>query len=562
MSTGDHDENETGKEDEDVMVLGDDSVVVTQDFVDELVQKASAECNLQSQVSRIKDKCFEKYGEKGAPITDPVEFRKLCHDAGATSIYEMILGAMATDRQTPGRRHLNEKRAVSIMYSLVYGQSQRANWFQVATARTLQGFGITSRGVETLRNMGYTAHPRTVNNANEGIAANHSETVRGFIEHAKENGHMVVIFIDDYHNIHAHRRTANTDTSQVINMATLLVKSFPSVDAISHATSPVNDSRPASSESLNNVLDENIDLLSKSYVSVMPDWMRAKFFDPESERHRLLIHDYQHEEIKHLRSMENCKLVDSLEMPLKSYDNFRSALSLLLDNGLSSYLQSFVVPLVGDWPAQFFVRQVVYNKEDPLSMCCKNIVPFIGPLHISLNSREMVLMKFHTIFAELYSFLFNAKKPLARKPKPWRISFLLEVAYGGWSLVRDEILAAFSNCKDVEYLTFLNLLDNYIPMTLCIYSLVFKSNMADEYYQSLFRFWVMFLVFRRRHYDKAPLIALSNVEYWKQVRHPIIISISSSLSAFDEYPVENFHSLLRARTTITDKAERIALKGK
>ena len=513
-------------------------------------------------MSKIKDKCFERYGEKGAPVTDPVEFRKLCCDAGATTIFKIILGAMATDRQTPERRQLNEKRAVSIIYSLVYGQSQRANWFQVATARTLKGFGVTTRGMETLRNMGFTAHPRTVNNANECISMNHSETVKDFFNNAAEKGHMVVIFIDDYHNIHAYRSTSNSEISQVINMATLLVKSSLSVEAISHATIPVNDSKPANLESLSSILDENIDLLSKSYVSVMPDWMRAKFFDPESERHRLLIHDYQQQEMKQLRSMDNCKLVDSLEMPLKSYDNFRSALSLLLDSGLSSYLESFVVPLIGDWPAQFFVRQVVYNKEDPLSLRCRNIVPFIGPLHISLNSREMVLIKFHALFAELYAFLFNAKKPLARKPKPWRIPFLLEVAYGGWSLVWDEILAAFSNCKDIEYLTFLNLLDNYIPTTLCIYSLVFKSNMADEYYQSLFRCWVMFLMFRRRHYDKAPLIALSNVEYWKQVGHPIIIAISSSLSAFDEYPVENFHSLLRARTTITDKADRISLKGR
>lgn len=67
-------------------------------------------------------------------------------------------------------------------------------------------------------------------------------------------------------------------------MATLLVKSFPSVDALSLATFPVNDSKPANLESLNKVLDENIDLLSKRYVSVMPGWMRAKFFDLESER--------------------------------------------------------------------------------------------------------------------------------------------------------------------------------------------------------------------------------------------------------------------------------------
>ena len=552
------DQGKTQQEDSDD---SDNVVTVTKQVFNDLVRKASTECDLQYQVSKIKDKCFERYGEKGAPVTDPVEFRKLCCDAGETTIFGIIPGAMATDRQTPERRQLNEKRSVSMIYSLVYGQPQRANWFQVATARTLKGFGV-SRGKETLRNMGFTTHPRTVSNANEGIAINHGETVRDFFNNAAEKGHMVVIFIDDYHNDHAHRRTSNSETSQVIDMATLLVKSFPGVEAISHATIPVNDSKPANLESLSSVLDENIDLLSKINVSAMPEWMRAKFFDPESERHRLLIHDYQQQEMKQLRSMENCKFVDSLEMPLKSYDNFRSALSLLLDSGLSSYLESFVVPLVGDWPAQFFVRQVVYNKADPLSLSCRNIVPFIGPLHISLNSREMVLIKFHALFAELYAFLFNAKKPLARKPKPWRISFLLEVAYGGWSLVRDEILAAFSNCKDIEYLTFLNLLDNCIPTTLCIYSLVFKSNMADEYYQSLFRCWIMFLMFRRRNYDKAPLIALSNVEYWKQVGHPIIISISSALSAFDEYPVQNFHSLLRARTTITDKADRISLKGK
>ena len=97
----------------------------------------------------------------------------------------------------------------------------------------------------------------------------------------------------------------------------------------------------------------------------MPDWMKAEFFDPESKRHRLFIHDYKR--MTQLRSMDNCKLVDSIEMPLKSYDNFRTALAILLENGLSSYLQRYVVPLVGDWPAQFFVRQVVYNKDDTLS---------------------------------------------------------------------------------------------------------------------------------------------------------------------------------------------------
>ena len=163
------------------------------------------------------------------------------------------------------------------------------------------------------------------------------------------------------------------------------------------------------------------------------------------------------------------------------------------------------------------------------------------------------------MFADLYAFLFHGKKRLAKKPKPWRISFPLEVLYGGWSIVRDEILGAFAHCKDIEFLTLVNLLDNYIPLVLCIYSVVFKNQMVDLYYDSMLRCWLMFLMFRRRHYDKALLIALSNIEYFRRISHPIIQALSSSLSAFDEYPVENFHSLLRARTKSHENASKVRL---
>ena len=105
----------------------------------------NARINLKSQVSKIKEKCFQIFGENGEQITDPARFKRLCNDAGATTIFETILEAMSTDRQTAERKKFIEKRAVSIIYSLVYGQSQRANWFQVATARTLRGFGLQVR---------------------------------------------------------------------------------------------------------------------------------------------------------------------------------------------------------------------------------------------------------------------------------------------------------------------------------------------------------------------------------------------------------------------------------
>ena len=113
----------------------------------------------------------------------------------------------------------------------------------------------------------------------------------------------------------------------------------------------------------------------------MPDWFQMKFFDPESQRHRLLIHNHRQQEMRPMRLMDGCKLVDCIELPLKSYADFVTAIKVILENGLSDYLESFVVPFIEDWPAQFYVRQMVYDEDNHLD----NIISFCGPLHISLN---------------------------------------------------------------------------------------------------------------------------------------------------------------------------------
>ena len=62
--------------------------------------------------------------------------------------------------------------------------------------------------------------------------------------------------------------------------------------------------------------------------------------------------------------------------------------------------------------------------------------------------------------------------------------------------MRDMILSVFCKCNDVQYLTLLNLLDNYVPLVLSIYSIVFKSNKYDLFFQSVLRCWAMFVVFK------------------------------------------------------------------
>ena len=122
------------------------------------------------------------------------------------------------------------------------------------------------------------------------------------------------------------------------------------------------------------------------------------------------------------------------------------------------------------------------------------------------------------------------------------------MCYGGWLLVRDAILSVFAKSKDIEFLTLVNLFDTYIPLCLSIYAVTLRNNKADLYYDSLVRCWLMFLMFRRRNYDKTLLIALSNMQYWKGLDHPLAEAITSTLVVFDEYPVENFHSVLAKKT--------------
>ena len=218
---------------------------------------------------------------------------------------------------------------------------------------------------------------------------------------------------------------------------------------------------PVQQEYVSKLIDVNMTGLSQSYATNMPDWVLAKYFDPEAERHRLLIHDYQQTEIKKMRSKENTKLVDSLYMPLKSYEDILLSFKHMLSNGLEIYLKDFLTPFMGDWLTQFFMRQLVYNfAEVSLPNIWENVVPLIGPLHISLNSRECVLKFFHPIFAELYSTLFGKKAKLAKKPQAWRVSLLLEVLYGGSTRVRESILSVFCFSQDtgIEFLTLINLM--------------------------------------------------------------------------------------------------------
>ena len=55
--------------------------------------------------------------------------------------------------------------------------------------------------------------------------------------------------------------------------------------------------------------------------------------------------------------------------------------------------------------------------------------------------------------------------------------------------------------------------------------------------------------FGRKNYDKVMLAFISDIQYWVSIQHPIINTLKSQLQMFDEYPVENFYSLVQRHTS-------------
>ena len=263
--------------------------------------------------------------------------------------------------------------------------------------------------------------------------------------------------------------------------------------------------------------------LTHTYSSIMPSWIRASFFNPELERHRLAIHEYcERDTVQSMRQMKDVNLVDFVQLTLKSKNDFEAAFDIVLSTKLGDYLKLFLLPQPGDWPAQFYSRQIVYetllkftqpvptrpsssatnscNEHTYAVPCCYvltrqqctintsfppnqpailSIIPSIGPLHISLHAQETVFKDFRGFFGDVYCKLFS-KCQLAKNPKPWRISLILELVYGGWLFIRDAVKNKFRVCKDIEYRTILNLLDNYLPLVLTTVSKLLHSNLITS----------------------------------------------------------------------------------
>ena len=144
-----------------------------------------------------------------------------------------------------------------------------------------------------------------------------------------------------------------------------------------------------------------------------------------------------------------------------------------------------------------------------------SFLPIMGPLHVSLNGRELVYKKNSLLFIDIYKNIFGIKKNIGKTPRPWRIDLILHIVRMAWSNIADTVRSKFGyTCKNIEFLYLTDLLDNLIPLVLDVYAIHHREGNWPAYEEACMRCWSdLFLRFDRKNYKRAPLMFFSDVFY-------------------------------------------------
>ena len=432
--------------------------------------------NLKEELNLVKKKIYSELALKKVPH----KFREFCISVGANKLFDRILSEVATPRQSTDLANLNQKRVVSVIYNLCYCLGQTCNSLQIDHALYLRSSQVNQEGKETKHIMKtlYSCARRTINNIIKAMSESHYQSFETCVTQAIDQKWLLVLVIDDYTSVHTKRRPLDEKPSEAKTMCTIVVKAFKDIPAtsIDHASTVYN---------LNGIDIESFKGIITS-TSCLRDIAKAYAYQSSADViNRFLIQKLQQQRIntikccesdigRTVRKMDNLHLVvESAELRLKSINDFEATYDIVLSTGLAKYMQKFVFLQPGDWPCQFYCRQIIqqclgkFNRSSSQptktlqetlftsndrsfysyptgNYVCNmtretmsqqpsilSIVPTSGPLHISLNSREHIVNSFHPFFLSVYQSIQFSNRKLADKPKPWRRSLILKIVYGG-----------------------------------------------------------------------------------------------------------------------------------
>ncbi|GBB94437.1 hypothetical protein RclHR1_23560002 [Rhizophagus clarus] len=398
--------------------------------------------------------------------------------------FPSMINAIIPKERSAHNKQEAKKSVVAICYMIAGLRNKFVNQFKIEVGLYLAASDTTWEAIDMLSSLGYSAYAKTVADFQKKIQKNHITKVENYFS---EKGDFLHIYnVDDYHNIHEIQRPNSVSTSTAKHFATCVTKLVVDCSAVPLTFNGISIHNPNNIEAPRicwYLLNKYGGIFDITYTERQSLWNHDNNVFDTIEL--LTVHSYDDAiaERKEERSMNGLQLVGFKEQHLHSMQDYLNALQMILDiNGKTKHLENRVVPIVANWPGQLFIRKALTHfyasrasgSQSTISQEIESFVPMLGPLHLSLNSREHVMIIYHSFFEQMFHFVFGKNKKLAKKPKPWRINLLLELARSGWIKIKNEVMQKFgSTCKDVEYRTVIDLLDNLIPATLDVYAILF-----------------------------------------------------------------------------------------
>eukprot|EP00733_Pompholyxophrys_punicea_P000415 Pompholyxophrys_punicea_v1_NODE_113_length_3402_cov_6.295787.p1 type:complete len:937 gc:universal NODE_113_length_3402_cov_6.295787:2978-168(-) len=500
-----------------------------------------------------------------------------------------IYDSMKPSQKSPQSQASIQRRTVSIVMNLINGSDKFVRDFQKENGLFNKN-KMTTDAIEMQHNLGTMSHRVTIYRDQLAISKSHESRLQKIIEKSTMQEQFIVGCLDDFTVIWEHKtplvaqvgNDLKVKTHNVLNMATSVIRPLTASSILIHPPMAIINVVEIIPGYALAFLDQKMEYLSQSYNEmklVSPGLPGAPFPLQRSETDQvifqILCHQYDSllQATHQQRLLKGCNLIDCFgPHPLKSASDYLAALNVLCEKGLLQYFCKNLFVFVCDFPGQFYTRKLVthhLSNPNPATGFLKNIIVLLGPLHVSLNSREMLVIKYMDIlWRPFYQHIFGAGKKLAKTPKPWRIGLILTVANGGWQLVRRQILKVFPVINDPELLLFINIIDNLVPLVLDVYTIHFKSGNLEAYLLCLLRLTTaLFNPMQRKNYCKITPAYICDILRWAAlpVDHPLYrlyCIIEKNLFHFDDWFVEGFHSLFRKHITPGATADDVLLAGR
>src|SRR5436190_23830252 len=120
-----------------------------------------------------------------------------------------------------------KKKLVSLCYFLASINNKYINGIKADIGSYLETSGASSSSIDTLANIGLSVSRRTVNRQKTHISENHQYTVNDYCLQNIEN--MLILNIDDYHNIHRRNQPTLLKTHDINHFVTILLNANPNI---------------------------------------------------------------------------------------------------------------------------------------------------------------------------------------------------------------------------------------------------------------------------------------------------------------------------------------------